>query len=162
MKTIHIFFLFVPVLLGSCEIGRPIQYAEFFIKNQSDYNIRLDVSNFYYTDSRCKDTTFMLDRNNTIFYSKEGFDEGEESIPFAVADSIVICFANIDSIVYHRLFLRDSLGNIVNSSRLVTSPYNPLLRENYSQIKHGNTYTYTYIFTNKDFEEAVRYNSTMK
>jgi len=172
MKKINILSLFLLFFLNSC-IKESSQQVEFIVENKSDYIIMLDVPNFYsghIMGYNLQDTIFTINSNTSISYNHQsGFGQASHE-PFDKAQNIIIYFNNTDSIVYYRDFLRDSLGVIINSSRLVESKYNPLKLENYSggqtkKRKNENgleVYIYTYIFTNEDFEEAVRYNSTMK
>jgi len=154
MKERNIIFLFIITLFSACD--RNSGRIEFIIKNKSDHNIAIDVPHFY-NECRSFDTTFVLNKTTSICYSDFVMDCATE-IPLDNALNITIYFDDTLSIRYYRNYYCASQ----DSSQFVASRYNPLLRENYSKTKHKSTHTYTYIFTNEDFEEAVRYNSTMK
>lgn len=133
------------MFLTSCD--RNASCGLFFLENKSDYEIRLEVPNFWYNSGLQKDTIITLHKNVNICYYEGCM--GWNDRPLASASDIIIYFNDTLSVRYYREH---------ESSGFAVSQYNPLLKENYSLAQEGNTYRYTYTFTNEDYEEAVKYN----
>jgi hypothetical protein len=152
MKKINFFFLVSIMLLASCD--RNASCGLFFLENKSDYEIRLEIPNFFYNSGLQKDTTITLNKNATICYYEGCM--GWNDRPLANASDITIHFNDTLSVRYYREHL------LQENSSLAVSQYNPLLKENYSLVHEGNTYKYTYTFTNKDYENAEVINKTIQ
>lgn len=161
MKKHTIFFLLsIIIVFYSCD--RNAGAIEFILNNNSDYDITIDAINFH-NEGRAYDTTFILNKNktNAIRYS-DCIMDGASERPLDNAQDITIHFKDTLSITYYRDYLWVSGSEIIVSSRLVVSQYNPLRLKNYVYTKHKNIFTYTYTFTNEDVEAAVEYNYSTK
>lgn len=143
MKRISMILVVLVFFFSSC-IKDYSTLTEFIIKNNSEYELKIQVSNFETEFYSTVDTTFIIGVDSQISYKYE--KDGEEAVyynPFGTSsDSIIIYF-------------NDTITNMFNKNN--PSLYNPLIMENYSggKVKKG-LYRYTYTFTNQDFQEALK------
>jgi hypothetical protein len=150
LKKMSLLASFIPFFV-SCHTEYRV-VSRFFLKNESDHDIKIEVISFLcYSTPRHDTTVYNINAGQQICSSSD-FKRYAIRRPNPFGDeviSVTIYFGDMISIMYNQ-----------NDN----SPYNPIKIENYSEeiTKTGNdrtgritTYKYTYTFTNQDFEAAV-------
>lgn len=169
MKTFTI-LSFLTLFLCSCGKGKDVDYGyetKFVWENKSNHAIKLLPRGY--------SGTIFIDVNSKHIESKV-YMGGEHHggrlpvvEPFGDCRMMTVSFNDTLNIAYCRNYgyyedsaVQDSMCAIIDSLYIVESPFNPLRVENYAGEelsrgkKGGGTYQYTYTFTNKDFEAALK------
>ena len=141
MKKAALLIVIFSSILQSCI--ESTQTIEHTIYNNSKQDVKIAVTGFSDNGVR-KDTSFFIVENGLLKFTNSSMGQGLHE-PLNCADTAIIIFNNTDTIRY---------------TRLDTSSYNILKRENYQGIekqknKHSTFYYYSYTITEEDFQNAV-------
>lgn len=140
-KTIWIIVLIFGILISfhSCkEKTDEVSIEEFYYINNSDYDIVINA--FNNTDNGNIDNTFNI-LTNSDFSQEIDIMFGSKTGIVALCDSVSVIFGN---------------NRIVHFIPNTESSFNILIHDNYEYLKKDeNRNSYTYIFTNDDYENAI-------